>query len=209
MIGSVWARSLSVGALALISWLAACKDFGPEPLPITPDGAKDVSPAWSPDGRFIAIRHEQDQELTPGLDKTGLYLVEVETGDRHFLGINGAGPAWSPDGRYLYYTVPWAIQLARFDLITGVDTLLTEGPHWDRFPSVSPDGKRVALSSGYGSPMGLGPPVLQLMDLDGSNRRRIFPPEGDTLGVGRVSWDPTGRYLVYERFDHQHAASPR
>ena len=58
-------------------------------VPLTNDGAQNLQPAWSPDGRFIAYHAN-----TNG----GIWVIPSRGGTPRQVSPIGARPAWSPDG---------------------------------------------------------------------------------------------------------------
>jgi Tol biopolymer transport system component len=74
---------------------------------------EDIEPAWSPDGSQIAfLRHSLLGELGDPTSPSGLWLVDVSTGEEELLlEITGRlvgvqPPVWSPNGRWLAYNAP-------------------------------------------------------------------------------------------------------
>jgi Tol biopolymer transport system component len=121
------------------------------------DGAAHGFPAWSPDGRFIAMWHATP---TPGEIPSELMLISPLGGpERSLLSLNQAfwngqphPIAWSPDGRWLAVSQANTRQnLADGIVLLSPDT--GERVDWvklDRVfsgsadPSFSPDGSRLA-----------------------------------------------------------------
>jgi serine/threonine protein kinase len=74
-------------------------------IQLTKNPAEDLSPAWSPDGRWIAVSHREAGDLAEGL-----FLVSAQTGAKQRLTrlpVNSAGdfaPIFSPDGRALLFS---------------------------------------------------------------------------------------------------------
>ena len=105
-----------------------------------------MSPAWSPDGQWLAYVSFENK-------RASIYVQQVSSGERRLVsgrvGINGA-PAWSPDGRKLLVTLGGSAgtpNLYILDLSTQQLTRLTEGPSIDTEGAWSPDGQSVYFTS--------------------------------------------------------------
>jgi len=134
------------------------KQIGVEPpFRLTNDAAMDYSPAWSPDGGFIAFL----RELSP--DKTAIVLIPQRGGpERVMAEVRGSiqqtlprGPylSWAPDSKWIVCPTQksgervWALHL--FSTETGEQIELTSPPGselGDVAPAVSPDGKTLVFS---------------------------------------------------------------
>jgi Tol biopolymer transport system component len=134
------------------------KQIGVEPpFRLTSDAAMNYSPAWSPDGGFIAFL----RELSP--DKTAIVLVPQRGGPERILGeVKGSmlqvlprGPylSWTPDSKWIVCPTRrsgervWALHL--FSTETGEQTELTSPSSselGDVAPAVSPDGRTLIFS---------------------------------------------------------------
>jgi TolB protein len=99
-------------------------------------------PAWSPDGKWIAVSMEGS-----------IWKVDPATGTAFELTYNRryhSSPSWSPDGRWIVYTAEenlQTIQLEILDVTTGESHRLTDDAHIYTDPVFSPDGTRVAYVS--------------------------------------------------------------
>lgn len=62
--------------------------------PLTSDGAQNVQPAWSPDGRFIAYHSQRGG---------GIWIVPSRGGTPKQIAAEGSRPAWSPDGSQIVF----------------------------------------------------------------------------------------------------------
>jgi len=107
-----------------------------------PQAASGVSsPAWSPDGRELAVSIEG-----------ALWRVDPATGAARQL-TGGPGydyqPDWSPDGRLLVYTSyrDDALELRVLELASGRSRPLTANGAANLEPRWSPDGARIAFVS--------------------------------------------------------------
>jgi len=177
---------------------------GGPPLRLTTDRTPDFSPAWSPDGRFIAFLREVSPEkaavlLIPALGGPERKLVVIT------LGLT-SGPApfleWSPDGKWLVVSdraspkEPAALYL--LSLETGEKRRLTfpQGhPLGDYSPALSPDGRSLVFSRDDDTPVG----ELYLLALS-AGLKPVGEPRRLTLGnrgFGRSTWTPDGQRIVF------------
>ncbi len=76
---------------------------------------------------------------------------------------------------------------------TGPEEALSTGRVTDAYPSVSPDGRRVAYVSDV-----LGHPEVWILDLESGRRERLQLPGEDLAQIGPV-WMPEGRRLLLSR----------
>jgi dipeptidyl aminopeptidase/acylaminoacyl peptidase len=113
---------------------------------LTNDAARDVDPAWSPDGRRIAFasgRGGATQLYVMSADGSGVTrLTTSDTEDRH--------PAWSPDGGRLAFSRVRCPDTGR----TCYPTVFVVGPSGvpaevglGDDPAWSPDGTRIAVTA--------------------------------------------------------------
>jgi TolB protein len=158
---------------------------------LTHDNTLNLSPAWSPDGKWIIY-------TSYAARNPDLIMIDSEGGRRQTLhrlpGLNAA-PAWSPDMQEI------ALVLSR-DQNSEVYTLnkdsqlkrLTRHFNIDTSPSWSPDGKFIAFTSDRS---GTGSPQIYIMD----------SVKGDLAKVTRISfgssyndnpaWSPNGDQIAY------------
>jgi eukaryotic-like serine/threonine-protein kinase len=133
------------------------KQIGVEPpFRLTNDPAKDFSPAWSPDGRFIAFVRQLSA------DKVALVLAAQRGGQERILAENNVnvrgdvlGPllSWTPDSKWLVCPASEmgqrVLALNLFSTETGEQRKLTNPPSeevGDTAPALSPDGRTLVFS---------------------------------------------------------------
>jgi Tol biopolymer transport system component len=177
------------------------KLIGPgEPLRITTDPAADSSPAWSPDGKWIAFERLRGQDAE-------LLVVPALGGPERKLSDTGAGliyfnPAWSPDSKWLVTSVQSAPRapgaLFLIPLSGGEKRRLTSPPpssHGDGSPAFSPDGRAIVFSRG-GSGGSRDFYLLRLtaeLRPSGEPQRLTFEERG---GPGSA-WAADGKSIIY------------
>jgi serine/threonine protein kinase/Tol biopolymer transport system component len=160
------------------------------PRDLSPAGADDTQPAFSPDGRQLAFRSERDGG--------GIFLEDLTGGAARRLADFGYNPAWSPDGRAIAVATEgisnpaqrqtrsriWVVEIA-----TGAKRQVETGDAVQ--PSWSPHGRRLAY---WGVPLGTGQRFLWTVPLDGGKPERVL---GDPHLNWNPVWSPDGRYLYF------------
>lgn len=125
------------------------------------------SPAFSPDGQYLAVR--KGTVSTRSISGGEIWIYHVQGGDGSVVRelMHGKGtqknitdPAYSRDGRYLYYSLDatdgkiWQYNknstdeifvIRRWDLLKGEEETITGGPGGAISPALSPDGKSMAF----------------------------------------------------------------
>ncbi|MBK8978825.1 MAG: PD40 domain-containing protein [Planctomycetes bacterium] len=168
---------------------------------LTDDPAFDVSPVWSPDGRYVAFMSTRGFDFGsigpfPGhlcvIDVAGSGLRRVT----HEPLTSSLGPSdWSPDGRHLLLArvVGERPDLFELDVQTGVERRVTATPEGEYGAVYSSDGARIACHAETGS----GSQIV-VMDRDGEHRATV------TTGPGYhyvPTWSPDDRWLVFTASD--------
>lgn len=166
-----------------------------KPLQITSDFGENFSPAWSPDGRYIAFLHARLGEhpgifLVPALGGPPRKLHELEVSENCKPTLS-----WSPDGKYLLlpdcssnqpcHISQLSIQDLRIRQVTSPPVPSTG----DYDAQYSPDGKSIAFIRNtkdvediYLVPAGGGTP-----------RRVTF----DNRLMTGLAWTPDGKEIVF------------
>jgi len=127
-----------------------------------------MSPAWSPDGQWLAYVSFENK-------KSAIYVQLVRTGERRQVsaraGINGA-PVWSPDGQKLALTLGGSggnPDVFVLELATQSLTRVTDDPAIDTEAAWSPDGKFLYFTSDRGG----GPQIFRIGLQPGDRPKRI------------------------------------
>lgn len=173
------------------------------------EGGLRTAPAWSPDGKALAIGNAPAY-----VARYPLVLVEVETGRLIDTGVEGVGAAWSPDGKAVACTtavarggswrqgVPADGRLGVLDLASGKLTCVTPepktgpllGPPGEKtpgalFPTWSPDGRSIAYAGAAADAT-----ELWVVGRSGGDARKVCGSAPSPL-----AWSPDGRsiYGIY------------
>jgi len=193
---------------------------GGRPRPVTKESFRLLnSPAWSPDGQYLAARKHFTSTRSAGAGEIWLYHWTggegVQMTKRRTEQKDEGEPAFSPDGRYLYWSVDatpgtrfeynkdantaiYAIQ--RLDRESGEITTFAGGPGGAIRPTPSPDGRSVAFIRRV-----RGQSVLFVADVATAVERPVYAPMERDLqeswavhGVyPGISWTPDSRSLVF------------
>jgi TolB protein len=147
---------------------------------LVPTAGDDSQPAWSSDGRSLAVTGYSGVDI---LDQNGRLARSVPQAL--------FDPAWAPDGEHLVAQVSdCSCDIGIFDLRTGaVDEVIPDEVSGDRSacsPAWSPDGRLIAYAR-YGLPAGLG-----LYDVARRRARTL------RFSGANPSWSPDGQRLAYD-----------
>lgn len=164
------------------------------PLRLTTDPAADISPTWSPDGRFLAfVRIFAD-------GKAGIYLVPTLGGPERELvtDIWSAGTAvpagrlaWSPDDKFLVFAgrtdqAETQLHLFLYDFEKQEKRQITNSSEDDRMPVFSPDGKTLAFIRGLDE--------IYVMPAAGAAPRQLT---FDNRRIFGLAWLAQGNELIF------------
>jgi TolB protein len=152
-----------------------------------------MSPAWSPDGQWLAYVSFESK-------LSGVYVQLVRSGERRLVsarvGVNGA-PAFSPDGRKLALTLSGSSgnpDIYVLDLATQGLTRITDTPAINTEPEWSPDGRSLYFTSDRAG----SPQIYEISSQGGGHPKRITF-EGSYNARPRIS--PDGSELAMVTLD--------
>ncbi len=176
-------------------------------LPEKPKGAE-----WSKPARITdRLKHERDGSgyINPGFNH--IFMIPSEGGTPRQLthgDFNHGGPlSWTPNGRHIYFSANrnenWEYDFRNSEVYSvNVNTEIVSthttrnGP--DHSPLVSPDGKTVAFLGYEDKVQAYQLSQLQLMDIDGNNKRALSGKLDRSIKNAIWASDSQGLYILYD-----------
>ena len=170
---------------------------------LTNHPARDLEPAWSPDGRFLAYASNRDGDLK-------IYVMDTRTGEHRRLTDHHESewaPAWSPDGKRIAFVSrsDEIVPPVKFKITSHIYRIDANGANLVQLtdqgknlrPSWSPDSKQIAFVSYH---RGKDRKGLYIMDANGRQVRRVNDQKVQALkGIfqSECAWSPDGKQIAF------------
>jgi serine/threonine-protein kinase len=138
---------------------------------VSSDGEYNVSPEWSPDGRWIVFTQSIGDQNT-------IYMVSPEGGIPRPI-TAGVYASFTPDGEWLLFSLARELDSAIYKIRLNGSERSRIGETTGLNPVLSHDGLYIAFQK-------FDPPSIWIMNADGANPRMIY--EGRRTGA--PSWRP-------------------
>lgn len=143
----------------------------------------ETEPAWAPDGRSIAFTSR-----CRGTPPQIFVSSAVGAGQPRLL-TPGEHPSWSPDGSRIAFVRD--NQLLVLDVAGGEETVLVASDAAQETPAWAPDGSALVFTAEASPPCDRSyGERLELIDLDGRNRRMLFPLYCTPANEFAPDWQP-------------------
>ena len=158
---------------------------------LTDDNTVTLSPAWSPDGKWIIY-------TSYAAHNPDLIMINTSGENRQTLhrlpGLNAA-PAWSPDMQKIALVLS-RDQNSEIYLLKKSRSLerLTRHFNIDTSPTWSPDGKKIAFTSDRS---GAGAPQIYIMDAEKGDGDKVTRISFGSSYNDNPSWSPDGDKIAY------------
>lgn len=180
---------------------------------LTSGPGAEFTPAWSPDGKQLAVTAQGEPGAAPGI-----FLVDAASGEMRavtsnpYPGYLDKEPDFSPDGRRIVFVRERSLleaggkaNLAALFVVNVDGTGLRRLTEWQDAvgtPSWSPNGTSIVFRAGccVAQP-DEGGSLMQIfvIESDGSGLRQLT--SGDFVASFWPSWSPDGRRIVFSRYD--------
>src|SRR6266851_1812493 len=156
---------------------------GGDPKNLNDKETADTNPAWSPDGKQIAVGREGAIHV---MDADGGNVKQITKDD------NAADrlPAWSPDGKQIVFVRNQ--QIFVMDADGSNQKNVSNNKDYEADPAWSPDGKKIAFASNRSG----GGFRVYVMDPDGSNVTDVSQADNPN-GYTYPAWSADGKKLYF------------
>ena len=164
-----------------------------QPRRLTFDGLTIEGLTWTGDSREIVFSSRRGGSIN------ALWRIAAAGGKPQrvrTIGKDGVSPALSPHGNRLAYTQQlddmniWSIALDASGRAAS-KTQIIASTFRDSDPDYSPDGRKIAFTSGRAGGFG-----IWVCDSDGTNARLLF--DGGPYVTGSPRWSPDGRWIAFD-----------
>jgi Tol biopolymer transport system component len=156
--------------------------------------------SWSPDSKQLVVVRERmiDAEKGKRVNETWRFDLDGKSRTKLPIPETDSVADWSPDGEWFVVTSsrrdtrdnPYQLYLMHPDG-TG-SRQLTEGKESNVHPLFSPDGRKVVYEHSE-----RGGNSIWVVNVDGTNRHRIFREEDDWSIGNSIVWSPDGRSILF------------
>lgn len=177
-------------------------------------GTCNESPAWSPDGRYIAFARGRGPIVDDYIESAGIYVMRADGSHvrqitQKVLPTLGEdfSPQWSPDGHKLVFQrnnkpgadPPDGIALWTVNLVTGRERSITPYPiEAGDTPDWSPDGRRILFHSNNSQNSNVSANLYTVRP-DGTGLRQLTFETGGTVNYLGSSYSPDGTMITFGR----------
>jgi Tol biopolymer transport system component len=157
------------------------------------------NPSWSPVDNRIIYRHD--------MPCCSLVLVDLDEGWENKVELASQikeQGSWSPDGEKIAYTIPEGSESASIWVMnsdgSGKTRLTTDEDGFCMVPSFSYDGLKIVYLKGYTSYAVGGedysnPNEIWTMNVDGSNKQKIYAPDDSTQLPFQRAWNKDNKII--------------